>query len=62
VIPRSEAAASTMERTYRLGDASLLEVIEARRTLLESRSSFLDALVQAHVECSRLGALVGEEP
>ena len=59
VLPRSGSAASVMERTYLLGDTSLLEVIEARRTLLESRSLFLDALVQAHVDCSRLGALMG---
>jgi cobalt-zinc-cadmium efflux system outer membrane protein len=62
VLPRSESAASVMERTYLVGDATLLEVIEARRTLLESRSLFLDALARAHVECSRLGALVGGNP
>jgi cobalt-zinc-cadmium efflux system outer membrane protein len=62
VLSRSESAASVMERTYLLGEATLLEVIEARRTLLEARSLFLDALVQAHVECSRLAALVGEDP
>ncbi|MBN1610199.1 MAG: TolC family protein [Polyangiaceae bacterium] len=62
VLPRSKSAASVMEKAYLLGDATLLEVIEARRTLLESRSLFLDALARAHVECSRLGALVGADP
>jgi len=33
VVPRSESAARTMDRTYQLGEASLLEVIDARRTL-----------------------------
>ncbi|MBI5506191.1 MAG: TolC family protein [Deltaproteobacteria bacterium] len=61
-VPLSEFAASTMEKTYRLGEASLLEVIDARRTLLESRRLYLGALVQAHIDCSRLDALVGEEP
>ena len=61
VVPRSEAAARTMEKTYQLGEASLLEVIDARRTLLESRRLYLGALVQAQIDCSRFGALVGEE-
>lgn len=61
VVPRSETAASTMERTYQLGEASLLEVIDARRTLLDSRRLYLSAVSQAQIDCSRLGALVGEE-
>jgi cobalt-zinc-cadmium efflux system outer membrane protein len=62
VVPRSEAAASTMEKTYRLGEASLLEVIDARRTLLDSRRLYLSALSRAQIDCSRLGALIGKEP
>lgn len=61
VVPRSEAAASIMERTYQLGEASLLEVIDARRTLLDARRAYLGALSQAQIDCSRLGALVGED-
>jgi len=61
VVPLSATAASTMERTYELGEASLLEVIDARRTLLDSRRLYLSALAQAHVDCSRLDALAGEE-
>jgi cobalt-zinc-cadmium efflux system outer membrane protein len=60
VVPRSETAASTMERTYQLGEASLLEVIDSRRTLLDVRRLYLSALAQAQIDCSRLGALVGE--
>ncbi|MEK7705249.1 MAG: TolC family protein [Myxococcota bacterium] len=61
VVPRSETAASMMEKTYHLGEASLLEVIDARRTLLDSRRLYLSALTQAQIDCSRLGALVGED-
>lgn len=60
MVPRSQTAASTMERTYQLGEASLLEVIDARRTLLEARRLHLTALAQAQIDCSRLGVLVGE--
>jgi cobalt-zinc-cadmium efflux system outer membrane protein len=61
VVPLSTTAASTMERTYQLGEVSLLEVIDARRTLLDSRRLYSSALAKAHIDCSRLGALVGEE-
>ena len=62
VVPRSESAAATMEKTYQLGEASLLEVIDARRTLLDSRRLYLSALAEAQIDCSRLEVLVGEEP
>jgi cobalt-zinc-cadmium efflux system outer membrane protein len=61
VVPRSESAAATMERTYQLGEASLLELIDSRRNLLDSRRLYLSALAQAQIDCSRLGALVGED-
>jgi cobalt-zinc-cadmium efflux system outer membrane protein len=61
VVPRSEAAVSIIEKTYRSGEASLLEVIDARRTLLEARTLHLSALAQAQVECSRLDTLIGEQ-
>lgn len=62
VMPRAEAAAATLERTYQLGEASLLEVIDARRTLLRARRLTLDALAQARSDCGHLDVLVGEEP
>lgn len=62
VVPRAESAAATMERTYLLGDTSLLEAIDARRTLLEARRLLLGALAQAQLDCSRLGILTGEDP
>lgn len=61
VVPRSESATATMERTYQLGEASLLELIDARRTLLDTRRQLLGAFAQAQIECSRLSGLVGEE-
>jgi cobalt-zinc-cadmium efflux system outer membrane protein len=61
VVPRSEIAAAMTERTYQIGEASLLEVIDARRTLLDAHRFYLNALAQAQIDCSRLGALVGEE-
>ncbi len=61
ILPRSEAAAVTMERTYQLGEASLFEAIDARRVLAETRRQYLAALAQAQIDCSRFKILVGEE-
>ncbi|MBW2732523.1 MAG: TolC family protein [Deltaproteobacteria bacterium] len=61
IQPRSTSAAQTIERTYELGEATLLEVIDARRTLLETRTQFLATLAQAQNDCSRLAVLVGED-
>ncbi len=61
VVPRSASAASVIEKTYLLGETSLLEVIDARRTLLASRRQLLDALAQAQIDHCRLRALIGEE-
>jgi cobalt-zinc-cadmium efflux system outer membrane protein len=61
IIPRSESAAAIMEKAYRLGEASLLEVIDARRVLIETRLQYLAALVQAQIDSSHLDALTGQE-
>ncbi len=61
VMPRSEMAAATLEKTYRIGEASLLDVLDARRTLADSHRLYLSALAQAQLDCSRLDALAQEE-
>jgi len=61
VLPRSRQTAATIERMYLLGETSLLEVIDARRTLLDARRSYLGAMGQAQIDCSRLRAMVGKE-
>ncbi len=60
ILPRAESAAQIIERTYELGEATLLDVIDARRTLLDTKRQFLDTLAQAQIDCSRLNALIGE--
>jgi cobalt-zinc-cadmium efflux system outer membrane protein len=60
VVPRAEITASTMERTYALGEVGLLDVIDARRGLLEARRAYLSALAVAQIDCSRLSVLIGE--
>ena len=61
ILPRAESVAAIMEKTYRLGEAGLLELIDARRVLVETRLRYLATLVQAQLDCSRLSALTGQE-
>jgi cobalt-zinc-cadmium efflux system outer membrane protein len=61
ILPRAESVATIMEKTYRLGEAGLLELIDARRVLVETRLRHLATLVQAQLDCSRLIALTGQE-
>jgi len=61
VLPRSLETAATIEKIYKLGEANLLEVIDARRTLVEAKRLFLGALVQAQISCSRLSVMIQEE-
>lgn len=61
VLPKAIAAAQAIERTYQLGEASVLEVIDARRTLLRTRRSYFDALLKARTDHARLVALIGED-
>ena len=61
ILPLAKSASETIERTYKLGEATLLEVIDARRTLLETRLQLLAALIQAQNDCSRLDSITGKE-
>ncbi|MCU0662617.1 MAG: TolC family protein [Myxococcota bacterium] len=61
MVPRARDVAATAQRSYELGEANLLELIDARRTLLEAQGLYLDSLSNAHIECSRLAGLAGEE-
>ncbi len=60
IVPRAESSARIIERTYHLGEATLLEMIDSRRTLLDTKREFLEALVRAQIECGRLAALTEE--
>ncbi|MGA8892308.1 MAG: TolC family protein, partial [Anaeromyxobacteraceae bacterium] len=59
VVPRAELASTKMERAFQLGEASLLEVLDARRTLLETRREALTAELTQQLECGTLAILAG---
>lgn len=59
VIPRAELAASKVERAFQLGEASLLEVLDARRAFLEVQREALGAELGQQLECGALTILAG---
>jgi cobalt-zinc-cadmium efflux system outer membrane protein len=61
VLPRAEATARTLGRAYELGEAGLLDVIDARRVLLDTRREHLGVLLDMQNACGDLAALAGLE-
>lgn len=61
VLPRAEGSARTMGRAFELGEATLLDVIDTRRVLLDARREYLDLLLDMQNACGDLAALAGLE-
>lgn len=61
VLPRAESSARTLGRAFELGESGLLDVIDARRVLLDTRSEYLDLLLDMQNACGDLAALAGLE-
>ncbi|MFO0583228.1 MAG: TolC family protein [Anaeromyxobacter sp.] len=55
ILPRAEESARALERTFQLGEAGILDVIDSRRVLLEARRA---ALASARDRDQRCGSLV----
>jgi cobalt-zinc-cadmium efflux system outer membrane protein len=61
ILPRAEESARTLERTFQLGEAGILDVIDARRVLLEARREALAGARERDLECGALILLSGRE-
>lgn len=61
ILPRAEESARTLERTFQLGEAAILDVIDARRVLLQARREALSSARERDVECGALILLSGRE-
>lgn len=61
ILPRAEESARTLERTFQLGEAGVLDVIDARRVLLQARRELLSSARERDVECGALILLSGRE-
>ena len=61
ILPRAEESSRALERTFQLGEAGILDVIDARRVLLQARREFLSSARDRDVECGALILLSGRE-
>jgi len=61
ILPRAESSARTLGRAFELGEAGLLDVIDSRRVLLDTRREYLDLLLDMQNACGDLAALAGLE-
>jgi len=61
ILPRAEGSARTLGRAFELGEAGLLDLIDARRVLLDARREHLDLLLDMQNACGDLAALAGLE-
>ncbi len=59
VLPKSEQALSTLQNAWVSSKATLLEVLDARRLLLDARQEQKRALAARHVAAYSLTALIG---
>lgn len=59
VLPASAEAFSAVNKGYRFGKFGLLDVLDAQRSLIDTRFDYLDTLTEYHRQRSRLDALLG---
>ncbi|MBN2716728.1 MAG: TolC family protein [Deltaproteobacteria bacterium] len=61
VLPRVTDVSDKVERAYVLGEATLLDVLDARRAVLDARTQLMDARLEARLDCGDVQNLAGEE-
>ncbi|GAB2894964.1 TolC family protein [Paraburkholderia jirisanensis] len=62
VLPAARDALETTSRGYELGRFALLDVLDAQRTLFQSRSQYVAALANAHRAYAELNRITGSAP
>jgi cobalt-zinc-cadmium efflux system outer membrane protein len=60
VIPRSKAVFDSVRKAYSDGKYTYLDVLDARRTFLDARAEYLEALVSGHKARTEVERLVGD--
>ena len=62
VLPDVQRTVSVVNEGYAIGKFSPLDVLEARRTMAEARTRYLQVLVEYHKASAQLDALTGATP
>lgn len=61
VLPRTESTALAIEQAFVLGEASLMDVLDVQRALVETRKESLESRFEARIECLELHQMTGED-
>lgn len=61
ILPKAEEAAAILEQAWQLGEADLFELIDARRTLGDTRRTGIEVFHQAQLSWLRLQAMLDKE-
>jgi cobalt-zinc-cadmium efflux system outer membrane protein len=61
LLPRARQVHEALESSYRAGQASLPDVFDARRRLLETETGYWRAIADAHITDAEIDALFGTE-
>ncbi|MFH1435518.1 MAG: TolC family protein [Pseudomonadota bacterium] len=60
IVPKAQKTAGILEKMYASGDAKLIDVLDGRRCLLETKMEYLSILQKFHAACAKLENLIGE--
>jgi cobalt-zinc-cadmium efflux system outer membrane protein len=60
ILPKAVEVAGSMERMYQIGVVDIMNVLDARRTLIEIESDSLEAYLSSQLAYLRLATLMGE--
>lgn len=61
IVPRAEQALAMLEKTFRVGEATLPDVFDARRVAGQVRREALESRLSAKLACERVAALLPEK-
>ena len=62
ILPKAERSLTIAESAYQAGATTILDVLQARRTLAEVKLQRLEALTESNEAWTRVQALVGDGP
>ncbi|NLN63603.1 MAG: TolC family protein [Myxococcales bacterium] len=60
-LPRTQSLTDSMTQSFSLGEANLLELIDARRSHIDVQQQYITALCEAQISCRQLDAWLAEE-
>ncbi len=61
ILPRAERTLAMLEKTFRVGETTLLDVLDARRTAGSIRREALESRLSAKLACERVAAVLAEK-